>query len=155
ADIVEDPVAKAARTGGKPHAGIVAPVAVLPGRVNAAALSFSHSQEFDAAVAELRANRVSAQAIVAGVKELDSDATRLVYNASDMTEHVGSVSDTKPVAVAGVLSAASAAAMKWNRMPASSRALILELMANEIQRNSARLGALLVMENGATLSEAA
>lgn len=157
ADIVEDPVARAARTGGKPHAGIAAPSAVLPGRVNAAALSFADSAEFDAAVARIRAERIAVQSIIAGHDETQggSDATRVVYGASDTTQAVGSVVDTALYEVAGALSQAEAFSPSHARTSMAERASLLEHVADEIQRSSAVLGAVLVLEGGATLAEAA
>lgn len=159
ADIVEDPVARAARTGGKPHAGIPAPSAVLPGRVNAAALNFANSVEFDAAVAQIRADRIAARTIVAGDAEgagaSSADATRLVYSASDTAEVIGTVAETGLSDVAEALSRAQAVAAVQATMLAADRAAMLERAADEIERSSARLGALLVLESGATLAEAA
>ncbi|TAL94360.1 MAG: bifunctional proline dehydrogenase/L-glutamate gamma-semialdehyde dehydrogenase PutA [Paraburkholderia sp.] len=155
ADIVEDPVAKAARTGGKPHAGIVSPAGVLPGRINAVALSFGHSAEFDAALADLRVNRIAAGSIVAGVEEAAADATRLVYSAADNSEVVGTVATSKLATVTEVLAAATLASATWRQTPVHARASILESVAGELERKAARLGALLVLENGATLVEAA
>ncbi|WP_242538970.1 bifunctional proline dehydrogenase/L-glutamate gamma-semialdehyde dehydrogenase PutA [Trinickia acidisoli] len=158
ADIVEDPVARAARTGGKPHAGIAAPGAVLPGRVNAAALSFADSVEFDAAAEQIRAERIAARAIIAGNDEkwsASSEATRVVYSASDVTSTVGTVVDTGLHFVAEALSRAEACAAAQASTSAIERASMLERAADEIQRSSARLGALLVLESGATLAESA
>ncbi|HEX6796025.1 MAG TPA: proline dehydrogenase family protein, partial [Casimicrobiaceae bacterium] len=153
ADIVEDPVARAARTGGKPHAGIPAPSAVLPGRVNAAALNFANSVEFDAAVAQIRADRIAARTIVAGDAEgagaSSADATRLVYSASDTAEVIGTVAETGLSDVAEALSRAQAVAAVQATMLAADRAAMLERAADEIERSSARLGALLVLESGA------
>lgn len=154
-DIVEDPVARAARTGGRPHAGIVAPTGVLPGRVNAGALSFSQSAEFDAAIAELRANRLSAQSIVAGVSDIHSDATALVFSASDSSEVIGSVTACRPDAVAAALAAGVQAAAAWRRQSVGDRAACLDSVAERIEQSACRLGALLVLESGATLAEAA
>ncbi len=157
ADIVEDPVARAARTGGKPHASIAAPSAVLPGRVNAAALSFAGSAEFDTAIAHIRGERIAARAIIARDEETSgaSDATRVVHGASDTTETIGTVADTGMQDVAAALSQAHAMAATQALMSADERASMLERAADEIQRSSARLGALLVLESGATLAEAA
>ncbi|RDV00250.1 bifunctional proline dehydrogenase/L-glutamate gamma-semialdehyde dehydrogenase PutA [Trinickia dinghuensis] len=155
ADIVEDPVARAARTGGKPHGGIVTPGAVLPGRVNAKALSYGNAREFQDAVASLRATRPAAQSIVASGNPRAADATRLVYGAGDTTDVIGSVSDSEPSAVPEVLAAASFAASAWSRTPALERAATLERATDAIQSASARIGALLVLENGMTLAEAA
>ncbi|WP_244201386.1 bifunctional proline dehydrogenase/L-glutamate gamma-semialdehyde dehydrogenase PutA [Paraburkholderia rhynchosiae] len=155
ADIVEDPIAKAARTGGKPHAGIVAPAGVLPGRVNAAALSFSGSAGFESALVDLRTNRIAAASIVAGVQEPATDATKLVYSAADQSEPVGTVATSKLATVAEALAAATLANATWGHTSVNARASILESIANELERKAARLGALLVLENGATLADAA
>ncbi|MFM0606252.1 bifunctional proline dehydrogenase/L-glutamate gamma-semialdehyde dehydrogenase PutA [Paraburkholderia sediminicola] len=155
ADIVEDPIEKAARTGGKPHAGIVSPSAVLPGRVNAAALSFGNSAKFALALADLRANRIAAASIVAGVQQQAADATTLVYSAADNSEVVGTVANSKLAAVADVLAAATFASATWSRTPVNVRASILTSVASELERKAAHLGALLVLENGTTLVDAA
>jgi RHH-type proline utilization regulon transcriptional repressor/proline dehydrogenase/delta 1-pyrroline-5-carboxylate dehydrogenase len=156
-DIVEDPVARAARSGGKPHAGIPAPSAVLPGRVNAAALSFASSPAFDDAVAQIRRERVAARALVAGdaLTRRAADAMRVIYSASDSAEAIGAVTDGKLDDVAQALTAAQTAAAAQRRMPRAQRASMLERAADEIERSGARLGALLALESGATLAEAA
>lgn len=156
-DIVEDPVARAAKTGGKPHAGIPAPGAVLPGRVNAAALSFAHSGEFDAAVAQIRGERIAASAIMAGDAEArrSPDTKRVVYSASDAGEAIGIVTDTGLSEVGQALESAEAVAARQAVTSTAERASMLERAADEIERSNARLGALLVLENGATLTEAA
>lgn len=154
ADIVEDPVARAARTGGKPHAGIVSPRGVLPGRLNAAPMQFAASFSFDRAVADIRANRIVAQSIVAGAGELASDATALVYSASDASEVIGSVASCRIDAVEQACAAASQAVTSWGRTAPDTRAAMLEDVANALENNAERLGALLVLENGATLAEA-
>jgi RHH-type proline utilization regulon transcriptional repressor/proline dehydrogenase/delta 1-pyrroline-5-carboxylate dehydrogenase len=155
ADIVEDPVAKAARTHGKPHAGIASPVDLLPGRVNAAAISYGNSADFDAAVRAIRASRIAAQSLVADSGDIESDSTHLVYSAGDTTEVVGGVSFCRPSAVARAIAAAKAASTNWARFDADQRAAVLERMSAELEASSAHLGALLVLENGATLGEAA
>ncbi|HKT96374.1 MAG TPA: bifunctional proline dehydrogenase/L-glutamate gamma-semialdehyde dehydrogenase PutA [Paraburkholderia sp.] len=163
ADIVEDPVARAARTGGKPHAGIAAPVDVLPGRVNAAAIAYGHCADFDAAVGAIRANRISAQSLVvppvaplvAGSGEIESDSTHLVYSAADTTEVIGSVSFCRTSAVAQAIAAAKEGLASWARSDTAQRADTLEKMSAELEAASRHLGALLVLENGATLAEAA
>lgn len=154
ADIVEDPVERAARTGGRPHAGIVAPTGVLPGRINAGALNFGASPGFDAAIAELRTNRASAQSIVAGAPDVLPDATALVFSASDSSAVIGSVAACRPDAVAAALDAATQATAAWRRTPAAERAARLDAAADRIEKSANRLGALLVLESGATLAEA-
>ncbi|SAK90217.1 trifunctional transcriptional regulator/proline dehydrogenase/pyrroline-5-carboxylate dehydrogenase [Caballeronia hypogeia] len=154
-DIVQDPVAKAATTGGKPHAGIVSPRALLPGRVNAKAMNFSGMPEFDRAVAEIRAQRLSVQSLVARSIELTSDATALVYGASDASEVIGSVASCRIDVVNAALDAASVARATWTQSSREARAAILEAVANRFEHECARLGALLVMEHGATLADAA
>ncbi|MEM5313601.1 bifunctional proline dehydrogenase/L-glutamate gamma-semialdehyde dehydrogenase PutA [Paraburkholderia sp. JHI869] len=155
ADIVEDPVAKAARTHGKPHAGIASPVNLLPGRVNAAAISYGNSADFDAAVSSIRANRISAQSLVADNGDIESDSTHLVYSAGDTTEVVGSISFCRTSAVARAIAAAKEASMRWAHFDANQRADMLERMSDELEASITHLGALLVLENGATLAEAA
>lgn len=155
ADIVEDPVAKAARTDGKPHAGIATPVNVLPGRVNAAAISYGNSAEFDAAVSAFRSNRLAAQSLVADSGDIESDSTHLVYSAGDTTEIVGSVSFCRAGAVAQAIAAAKDASANWARVDAHRRADRLNQMSAGLEAASKHLGALLVLENGATLAEAA
>ncbi|MBR8184212.1 bifunctional proline dehydrogenase/L-glutamate gamma-semialdehyde dehydrogenase PutA [Burkholderia ambifaria] len=155
ADIVEDPVARAARTGGQSHPGIVLPTGVLPGRMNARALNFSRSPEFDAALAELRADRVAAQSIIACPQTTQSEATALVFSASDSSDVIGSVAMCGTDTVESALAAASQAAASWRERPAASRALCLDAIADSLETRAVRLGALLVLESGATLAEAA
>ncbi|GAB3627569.1 proline dehydrogenase/pyrroline-5-carboxylate dehydrogenase [Pandoraea terrae] len=155
ADIVEDPVARAARTGGRSHGGIVMPTGVLPGRTNAKALSFDQSNEFGVSLAQLRANKVVARPVVGGIQDVQSDATTLVYSASDSSEIIGTVASCRMDAVASALSVAMPAAAQWRLQSHSARASYLDAAADALEKNSTRLGALLVLESGATLTEAA
>ncbi|MDK2655879.1 bifunctional proline dehydrogenase/L-glutamate gamma-semialdehyde dehydrogenase PutA [Cupriavidus consociatus] len=155
ADIVEDPVARAMRTGGKPHAGIVMPTGVLPGRVNAGSLNFARSKDFDAAVEALRTVRVVAHSVLSGGHEVQSEATALVYSASDNSEVVGTVAACHGTTVNAALDAAALAAPAWAQSDAHTRASCIEQFAGELEKNACRLGALLVYACGATLHEAA
>lgn len=154
ADMVEDPVAKAARTGGKPHGGIAAPSKVLPGRVNAASISFGDSAEFDAALTDLRMNRIVAKSIVAGIHDEAVD-TRFVYSAADHAEVVGTVACATLSIAEHALAAAAQASATRATTSVGERASILDSMASALERKAHRLGALLVLENGATMVEAA
>ncbi|WP_227746800.1 bifunctional proline dehydrogenase/L-glutamate gamma-semialdehyde dehydrogenase PutA [Paraburkholderia franconis] len=153
-DIVEDPVAKAARTGGKPHAGIASPRNLLPGRVNAAALNFSGAPEFERAVAEIRSNRVNAHSLLAEAGDAKSGSTAVVYSAGNLAEAIGTFASCKLSSVARALDAAGQAVSTWGLRTAASRAEVLERVASDLEANASRIGALLSLENGATLSEA-
>lgn len=155
ADIVEDPVAKAARTGGKSHAGIANPVNVMPGRLNAVAISYGHSAEFAAAVTQIRTARISASSLVVGDESPASGATSPVYNAADSTEVIGSVVFGTESQIAASIAAAKSALTTWSQSDVGSRAAFLRQASAVIEGASAQLGALLVLENGATLFEAA
>ncbi|MDR6496437.1 RHH-type proline utilization regulon transcriptional repressor/proline dehydrogenase/delta 1-pyrroline-5-carboxylate dehydrogenase [Paraburkholderia terricola] len=153
ADIVQDPVAKAALTGGKPHGGIASPRAVLPGRVNAISMDFGDLQ-FTQAVDEVRSNRVRARALLAGADTANSDSTTLRYSASNASDVIGSVEACLLSSVTRVVESAIQAFSSWKQSQLSVRETLLETLANELEKNCFRLGAVLVLENGATLSEA-
>ncbi|WP_321867384.1 bifunctional proline dehydrogenase/L-glutamate gamma-semialdehyde dehydrogenase PutA [Paraburkholderia tropica] len=155
ADIVEDPVEKAARTGGKAHAGISSPMHVLPGRLNAAAISYGGSDVFADAIAAIRTRRVAAQPLVAGGAIGGSEATSLVYSASDASDVIGSVAFSSDSTLGAALAAARSAAATWTRSATDLRAQILERVSRALESASALLGALLVLESGATLADAA
>lgn len=154
ADIVQDPVAKAARTGGKPHAGIVSPRGLLPGRLNAASMDFAGSKDFAQAVTAIRTSRINAKPIVATAADAAGDATALVHSTSKLAETIGSVTSCTMNAVAGALASATQACDAWAASSASERAELLERVASSLESRGAHFGALLALESGATLSEA-
>jgi RHH-type proline utilization regulon transcriptional repressor/proline dehydrogenase/delta 1-pyrroline-5-carboxylate dehydrogenase len=153
ADLVQDPVAKAARTSGKPHGGIASPRAVLPGRLNALAMSLS-GPSFEQTVIDVRTNRVSAHSLVASHNATASDTTRLVYDASNTLEVIGSVETCKLATVVDALDSATHALTSWRRAKPGDRAATLEAVANMLEKNGIRLGTLLALETGATLFDA-
>ncbi|WP_089161474.1 bifunctional proline dehydrogenase/L-glutamate gamma-semialdehyde dehydrogenase PutA [Caballeronia sordidicola] len=155
ADIVVSPLEKAARTNGRMHDGIPSPRNVLPGRVNAAALRLSSSDGFAKAVGELRSARVNVRSIVAGGVVTDSDATNLVYSAADSTEVIGSIDTCRPGAIEGALQGATEGWAQWSDSGVQFRGTVLENVANNLEERGASLGALLVLETGATMAEAA
>ncbi|AQH02329.1 pyrroline-5-carboxylate dehydrogenase [Burkholderia sp. KK1] len=155
ADIVQDPVAKAARTGGKPHAGIVSPRGLLPGRLNAASMDFAGSQAFAQAVAAIRTNRINAKPIVAAAADAAGDATALVHSAGNLAETIGSVATSTVSAAAGAVASAAQAVAAWAGTPVRERADVLERAAASLESKGAHFGAVLALESGATLSEAA
>jgi RHH-type proline utilization regulon transcriptional repressor/proline dehydrogenase/delta 1-pyrroline-5-carboxylate dehydrogenase len=155
ADIVEDSVAKAARTGGAPHAGIASPRNLLPGRINAVSLSFAGAAGFERAVADIRQNRVNAYSLIAGAADAKSESTTVVYSASNLAEAIGRFASCKTDSVAGALGTAAQAVAAWGGRTAADRAAVLERVASDLETHAARLGALLSLENGATLSDAA
>ncbi|MBC8831114.1 aldehyde dehydrogenase family protein, partial [Escherichia coli] len=75
--------------------------------------------------------------------------------ASDSSEVVGSVTACRPDAVASALAAGVLAAAAWGRRSADDRAACLDSVAGRMERSASRLGALLVLESGATMAEAA
>lgn len=155
ADIIEDPVARAARTSGKPHPQIVMPPALLPGRKNAAALGFAGSADFSAALAELRTNRIFAEPVLGNGRREPGEAATLVPNPGDLTEIVGSLSACRPDAIAEAIKIASSSGREWGQCSFAERANKVGAAADLFEKNAVRLGAILVLENGKTLPDAA
>ncbi len=82
-------------------------------------------------------------------------ASREFLFVRDAAEAIGTVTDGGLGDVARALATAETAAMAQARTSTAERASMLASVADEIERSSARLGALLVLESGATLAEAA
>ncbi|QCP51684.1 bifunctional proline dehydrogenase/L-glutamate gamma-semialdehyde dehydrogenase PutA [Trinickia violacea] len=156
AEIVANPMEKAARTQGRMHEGIPSPRNVLPGRINAASLDFASSPQFRKAVDELHGGRINVvKSIVAGEVVPDSETTSLIYSAADSTQVIGSIDTCLPGAIDLALQRANEGCTSWGGTSAESRASILDAVAAKFEEGAAALGALLVTETGATLAEAA
>jgi RHH-type transcriptional regulator, proline utilization regulon repressor / proline dehydrogenase / delta 1-pyrroline-5-carboxylate dehydrogenase len=155
ADIVANPVEKAARTQGRMHEGIPSPRNVLPGRLNAASMDLASSPEFKKAIADIEASRAVVRAIVGGELVSDSDEVTLAYSASDSTDVIGSIEACRPVTVDNALRRATEAASQWATSATAARADVLEAVADGFEVRGHMLAALLVKETGATMSEAA
>lgn len=153
-DIVEDPVARAARTGGKAHPKILIPSVLLPGRKNAAAIQLAGSTEFEAALADLRAHQINAGPLLGDGRTLKDGVARLICSASDAAEKVGSVSDSRTEIVDAALAIATAPDLPWGGRSLEERTDMLRIAADLLERDAFRLSAILVQECGKTLNEA-
>lgn len=154
-DIVEDPVARAARTEGMPHPKIMAPPALLPGRKNAAAIHLAGSTEFVAALSDLKAHRIIAEPVLGDGRSQKGGATRLVPNPGDAAEMVGSVSDAQLETVDAALAIAAASGRDWGASALTERAQKIAIAGDLLEQHAVRLSAILVLENGKTLPDAA
>lgn len=155
ADIVEDPVARAARTAGRPHPHIVSPPSLLPGRKNAVAINLAGSADFDAALADLRAHRIIAEPLIGDGRNQQGGAARLIPNPSDQAEMLGSVSESNLDTLDAALEIAVGTGRAWAARSLAERAQKVAAVGDLLEKNSARLSALLVLENGKTLPDAA
>ncbi|HEX7935509.1 MAG TPA: bifunctional proline dehydrogenase/L-glutamate gamma-semialdehyde dehydrogenase PutA [Paraburkholderia sp.] len=155
ADIVANPLDKAARTQGRMHEGIPSPRNVLPGRLNAVSMDLATSAEFAKAIADIKASRTNVRSIVGGEPVSGPDAAKLVYSAADSTDVIGSVEACGPAALDDALTRAAIGAPQWAATDAVSRADTLDAVADRFELHGQMLAALLVKETGATMSEAA
>ncbi|WP_407277624.1 bifunctional proline dehydrogenase/L-glutamate gamma-semialdehyde dehydrogenase PutA [Aromatoleum evansii] len=153
-EIVEDPIARAARTGGKPHPKIMLPPALLPGRKNAAALQLAGSADFEKALAELSAHRINAEPLLGEPTERRG-VSRCICSPSDETVVVGSVSDSSLETVDAALAIAATSGASWGKSSLEERTEKLRAVGDVLERDANRLCAILVRESGMTLQEAA
>jgi RHH-type proline utilization regulon transcriptional repressor/proline dehydrogenase/delta 1-pyrroline-5-carboxylate dehydrogenase len=92
--------------------------------------------------------------IVAGEVTAGGPGAGLVSCPHDRRERIGTVRIATPAQVDAAIVGASAALHDWDRLGGPGRAKILDLAADMIERDRARLMAVLVREGGKTLPDA-
>ncbi len=156
ASLVVDPVPVAEATGGKPHAGIALPVALLPGRRNSQGADLADDAELASLAAALSAASGPRDAvpILAGAVDLSSRPKVAVRNPADRGDMVGMVIEATVADVAQAVADAVEHAPMWSAISADERAACLERAADLLEAERPVFLALAVREAGKTLANA-
>ncbi len=155
ASLVVDPVAIAEAGGGRPHAGIPLPVALLPGRRNSRGADLSDDRELAAlerGQVQLRAEAASHIPLVSPAIEPDPILT--IRNPADHGDIVGTVIEATVADVALAVAIAVERGAQWSATPAAERAACLERAADLMEGERATFLTLAVREAGKTLANA-
>jgi RHH-type proline utilization regulon transcriptional repressor/proline dehydrogenase/delta 1-pyrroline-5-carboxylate dehydrogenase len=159
-DLVADPVDIVRAFPSKPHPRIPQPVALYEQadngqkRKNSMGVNFGNDNELNAladAVAKVSTNW-NATPLVPGAKS--GEALQDVTNPSDRRIKIGTKQQADAATVEKALANATAAQPEWDRLPAASRAKILEHAADLLEQRRAEFVALCVREAGKTLPAA-
>ncbi|MBL8847306.1 MAG: bifunctional proline dehydrogenase/L-glutamate gamma-semialdehyde dehydrogenase PutA [Hyphomicrobium zavarzinii] len=160
AQIIRDPVEIAERERQDP--GTAKPLPrprdiYWPERKNSFGVALTDRTARRALVADMEAALVhpfDAGPIVDGVETIGGPQAALLTCPHDRRERLGSVRIATPRDVDTALASAERAAHGWNKLGGPQRAKILDLAADMIERDRARLMAVLVREAGKTLPAA-
>jgi RHH-type proline utilization regulon transcriptional repressor/proline dehydrogenase/delta 1-pyrroline-5-carboxylate dehydrogenase len=163
-DLVADPVDIVRAFPSKPHPRIPQPIALYeqadsgptssPSRKNSMGVNFGNDNELTAladAVAKVSTNW-NATPLVPGAKS--AEALQDVTNPADRRVKIGTKQQADLATVEKALANATAAQPEWDRLPAASRAKILEHAADLLEQRRAEFVALCVREAGKTLPAA-
>ncbi|HXW66149.1 MAG TPA: bifunctional proline dehydrogenase/L-glutamate gamma-semialdehyde dehydrogenase PutA [Burkholderiaceae bacterium] len=157
-ELLEDPFVACTRSGGRPHPAIALPADLyLPGRRNSAGIDLHDErsiEELNASFHAAATHAWTAYPILASDRfDPDQDNPQPICNPARRTQIVGTV---QPASERDVQSAlATAHADVWSKMPAASRALVLEAVADAFQTRRDDLMWLAVCEAGKSLPDAA
>ncbi|WP_431856339.1 bifunctional proline dehydrogenase/L-glutamate gamma-semialdehyde dehydrogenase PutA [Azospirillum sp.] len=155
ADIVTDPVARAARLPYKPHPRIPLPVDLFgPERRNSRGLDFSDPMQTEPLLRRMeqaQATPWSAAPLVGGKPQ--EGAERAVLDPAG-GRVVGTVVEASDRDVGHALAVASRVARDWANTPAERRATVLERAGDLLEWHRAELMALCVREAGKTIPDA-
>ncbi len=151
-ELVADPVAVVSAFVSKPHPHIPQPLAIFADRKNSMGVNLANDQDL-AALAE-RVNAAikswTAQPLVPGI---DPRGPMIpVTNPADRREVIGQWQAADATQVEQAIVNAQAAYPEWDRLPAASRAKILEFAADLMEERMPELIALCVKEAGKSLS---
>ena len=155
AELVADPVGRAAVLGGSPH-----PRIALPGdlygseRANAAGHDLASERERLAVAAALAVSRASHPVACAGAPQAVRGTRLAVINPADRGDLVGHVVEADAAAIAAALERAAGAAAAWAASPAGERCACLARAADLFEGESHALIALAVREAGKSWANA-
>jgi RHH-type proline utilization regulon transcriptional repressor/proline dehydrogenase/delta 1-pyrroline-5-carboxylate dehydrogenase len=155
AAIIADPADAIERAEPRAHPRIPLPGDLFPGRKNSYGFLFSDpavAAPFQAQVEAIAAKGFTAGAIVSG-KEYLGDA-KPVFDPSNRSRRVGTVSQATPEMAIAAVDAATAGEPAWNRLGGVARADILERAAGFYEEAMPELIACCVREAGKTLPNA-
>ncbi len=154
-DLVADPCETVRAFASIPHPRIPLPVNLYGElRKNSMGMNFANDNELHelADAVNRHSGPWTAAPLVAGGA---TGGTKVeVTDPSDRRRIVGTVENTDPALVDRALSAAVKAQPAWDRLPAASRAAILEHAAEQLEHNRAEFIALCVREAGKSLPDA-
>jgi RHH-type proline utilization regulon transcriptional repressor/proline dehydrogenase/delta 1-pyrroline-5-carboxylate dehydrogenase len=160
AQIIRDPVemAERERLDGAPVKLIARPRDIFwPERKNSSGVALTDGAARGALVAQMEAALASpfeVGPIVAGEATKGGVGAGQVMCPHDQRERIGTVRIASPVQVDAAIARAASAAHGWDRLGGPARAKILELAADMVERDRAKLMAVLVREGGKTLADA-
>ncbi len=161
ARIISDPVEEAERertAGTDTEKALSRPRDVFwPERRNSAGLALDNSAVRTALVAEMTAAlgaNYEAAPIVSGALLPGSGPAALVLCPHDRGQRIGTVRTASASDVDAAIKAATAAAHGWDRLGGPARAKILDLAADLVERDRAKLMAIIVREAGRTIPDA-
>src|SRR5690606_23737073 len=153
-ELVADPVATVAGFDFRPHPRIPAPRSLYgEHRTNSMGVNLANDAELSALAAKINAATKpwTATPLVPGARP--GGATTAVTNPADRRERVGEWQAADAATVEQALANAVAAQPDWDRMPAASRAKILEHAGDLLEQRMAEFIALCTREAGKTLAD--
>ncbi|MET0505222.1 MAG: bifunctional proline dehydrogenase/L-glutamate gamma-semialdehyde dehydrogenase PutA, partial [Luteibacter sp.] len=154
-DLVADPCETVRAFSSIPHPRIPLPVNLYGElRKNSMGMNFANDNELNelADAVNRHSGPWTAAPLVAGGAA--AGAKTEVTDPSDRRRIVGTVENTDPALVDKALAAGVKAQPGWDRLPAASRAAILEHAAEQLEHNRAEFIALCVREAGKSLPDA-
>jgi RHH-type proline utilization regulon transcriptional repressor/proline dehydrogenase/delta 1-pyrroline-5-carboxylate dehydrogenase len=153
--LIADPIAKLDRAEPRPNPRIPLPERLYPERRNSRGVNLHDVEELVALTAgmELALEQPSEAAPLVGGRACDG-APRAVRDPSDRDRVVGRVLEADGETVAAALAIAERAQPDWDAAGGERRAATLERAADLIERERARLMALLVREGGKCVADA-
>ncbi|WP_439540994.1 bifunctional proline dehydrogenase/L-glutamate gamma-semialdehyde dehydrogenase PutA [Hyphomicrobium sp.] len=160
AQIIRDPVETAERERGAPAAARSMPRPrdiYWPERKNSGGIALTdrgHRQALLADMDAALARPFDAGPVVDGIEYVGGPQAALLTCPHDRRERLGSVRIATPREVDAAIDVAERAAHGWDRLGGPARAKVLDLAADMIERDRARLMAVLVREAGKTLPAA-
>ncbi|MBC7657776.1 MAG: bifunctional proline dehydrogenase/L-glutamate gamma-semialdehyde dehydrogenase PutA [Frankiaceae bacterium] len=152
ADLVADPVATVTAYQPKPHPHIPQPLAIFADRKNSMGVNLANDQELGVLADKVNASIKSWQATPLVPNSRNTGATVTVTNPADRRDEIGKWQAAEPAQVEQALQNAQAAYASWDKLPAASRAKILEYAADLMEERMPELIALCVKEAGKSLA---
>ncbi len=156
-ELVADPCESVRRFASIPHPRIPLPVSLYGElRKNSMGVNFSNDNELKALAAAVNAHAGpwTAAPLVPGATVGAASAAIAVTNPADRRQTVGSYVPADAATVDRALANAVAAHHSWDRLPAASRAAILEHAAEQLEARRGEFIALCVREAGKSLPDA-
>ncbi|MEJ2564954.1 MAG: bifunctional proline dehydrogenase/L-glutamate gamma-semialdehyde dehydrogenase PutA [Gammaproteobacteria bacterium] len=154
-EVIADPLARLQATTPKAHPRIPLPVDLYPDRRNSAGIDLTDPLALEALAGAMdTAMEKRRRAIPLIGRETAVGEERALNDPSDRRRSIGSVVNADGTMLEHALATATAAAPRWNAVPAEQRAEILERAAMLLEENRPELMALCVREGGKTVPDA-
>jgi RHH-type proline utilization regulon transcriptional repressor/proline dehydrogenase/delta 1-pyrroline-5-carboxylate dehydrogenase len=155
-EIIADPVARLVRLPVKPHPKIPLPCDLFaPARQNSRGLDLNHPPALAAlrdGLAEALRRPWAAAPIIGGVEQ--KGTAEPLLDPADRRRRVGTVIVAGSAELDRALARALRGAPSWDRMPADTRAVMLERAADLYETRTAELMAVIIREGGRTIPAA-